>query len=181
MKKKKPLPAAKPSSTDDLSNEERELFLSSFYQDQGSQKFEEKLTRPKAKALDKSELAASDSELFLSFVDSGYLLLKDTQSPPERLIKAKKRGGYDVKIDLHGQFAQDAATNLLAFINENHRQGNKTLLVVHGRGYGILRKTVVSVLETHPLVADYQTAPGRLGGVGAMIVRLLLGRRLRRL
>lgn len=46
------------------------------------------------------------------------------------------------------------------------------MLVVHGKGTGILRNAVWAILERHPLVNDFQVAPSRFGGEGALIVRI---------
>ncbi len=44
--------------------------------------------------------------------------------------------------------------------------------LIHGRGIGVQREIVRSVLARHPLVAGYTDAPPERGGWGATIVRL---------
>ena len=59
------------------------------------------------------------------------------------------------------------------------------VLVVHGRGtrsaggVGVLKALVVEALSeggAAPVVTAFATAPGHLGGEGALLVRLLAGR-----
>jgi dsDNA-specific endonuclease/ATPase MutS2 len=47
--------------------------------------------------------------------------------------------------------------------------------LIHGRGIGVQRRIVQSLLRDHPLVAHFADAPEERGGRGATIVRL--GRR----
>jgi dsDNA-specific endonuclease/ATPase MutS2 len=44
--------------------------------------------------------------------------------------------------------------------------------LIHGRGIGVQRKIVQSVLSRHPQVAGFADAPPERGGAGATIVRL---------
>jgi dsDNA-specific endonuclease/ATPase MutS2 len=45
--------------------------------------------------------------------------------------------------------------------------------LIHGRGIGVQRTIVQSLLAKHPLVASYADAPPERGGPGATIVRLV--------
>jgi dsDNA-specific endonuclease/ATPase MutS2 len=44
--------------------------------------------------------------------------------------------------------------------------------LIHGRGRGVQRAIVQSVLGRHPLVAGFADAPADRGGWGATVVRL---------
>jgi dsDNA-specific endonuclease/ATPase MutS2 len=58
------------------------------------------------------------------------------------------------------------------YLEEAHRLGLKALRIIHGRGVGVQREIVRSILARTPYVADFRDAPGEAGGWGATVVRL---------
>jgi dsDNA-specific endonuclease/ATPase MutS2 len=44
--------------------------------------------------------------------------------------------------------------------------------LIHGRGIGVQRRIVQSLLARHPLVVGFADAPPERGGFGATLVRL---------
>ena len=53
-----------------------------------------------------------------------------------------------------------------------HARGFTEVRLIHGRGIGVQRAIVQSLLAKHPLVAGYADAPEDRGGRGATLVRL---------
>ena len=58
------------------------------------------------------------------------------------------------------------------YLREAHRLGFKALRIIHGRGIGVQREIVRSVLARLEFVADYRDAPAEAGGWGSTIVTL---------
>ena len=52
-----------------------------------------------------------------------------------------------------------------------HARGFREVRLIHGRGIGVQRRIVQSLLRDHPLVAGFADAPEERGGRGATIVR----------
>jgi DNA-nicking Smr family endonuclease len=85
-------------------------------------------------------------------------------------------------IDLHGLTGPEAERELAKFVRARHARGDRTVLVVHGKG--LHSDGGHGVLEDHALhcltegggaiwVRAFVTAPERFGGRGALIVRLM--------
>ncbi|HJT88488.1 MAG TPA: Smr/MutS family protein [Bryobacteraceae bacterium] len=74
--------------------------------------------------------------------------------------------------DLHTVPPRDVQAVVEEYLREAHRLGFKALRIIHGRGIGVQREIVRSVLGRTPFVADFRDAPPEAGGWGATIVTL---------
>ena len=74
--------------------------------------------------------------------------------------------------DLHSVPPRDVRGIVEEYLTEAHRLGFKGLRIIHGRGIGVQRETVRSVLAHTDFVLDYRDAPAEAGGWGATIVTL---------
>ena len=61
---------------------------------------------------------------------------------------------------------------VVEYLDAAHARGFAEVRLIHGRGIGVQRTIVQSVLARHPLVAGFADAPPERGGAGATIVRL---------
>ena len=74
--------------------------------------------------------------------------------------------------DLHSIPPRDVKAVVEEYLREAHRLGFKALRIIHGRGIGVQREMVRSVLARAEFVADFEDAPAEAGGWGATIVTL---------
>jgi dsDNA-specific endonuclease/ATPase MutS2 len=74
--------------------------------------------------------------------------------------------------DLHTVPPRDVKMVVEAYVDEAHQRGFTALRIVHGRGIGVQREVVRSVLARIPYVVDYRDAPLEAGGWGATLVTL---------
>ena len=74
--------------------------------------------------------------------------------------------------DLHSVPPRDVKPIVEEYLLEAHRLGLRVLRIIHGRGIGVQREIVRSVLARSPLVIDYRDAPAEAGGWGATLVTL---------
>ena len=58
------------------------------------------------------------------------------------------------------------------YLGEAAARGFREVRVIHGRGIGVQREIVRSVLQRHPLVESFADAPPDRGGWGATLVHL---------
>jgi dsDNA-specific endonuclease/ATPase MutS2 len=75
--------------------------------------------------------------------------------------------------DLHSVPPRDVQPIVQEYLEEAHRAGFKALRIVHGRGIGVQREMVRSILAKTPFVESFSDAPEEAGGWGATIVTLL--------
>jgi dsDNA-specific endonuclease/ATPase MutS2 len=58
------------------------------------------------------------------------------------------------------------------YLEAAHARGFREVRLIHGRGRGVQRRIVQSLLGRHPLVAGFADAPAERGGWGATVVTL---------
>jgi dsDNA-specific endonuclease/ATPase MutS2 len=74
--------------------------------------------------------------------------------------------------DLHTVPPRDVTAVVEEYLLEAHRLGFKALRIIHGRGIGVQREIVRSVLARTSFVAEFRDAPAEAGGWGATVVSL---------
>jgi dsDNA-specific endonuclease/ATPase MutS2 len=75
-------------------------------------------------------------------------------------------------LDLHSFAPRDVKNAVEAYLEEARLRGFSALRIIHGRGIGVQRETVRSVLARTPFVVDFADAPVEAGGWGATVVTL---------
>ena len=74
--------------------------------------------------------------------------------------------------DLHSFVPEDVAAVVDDYLEEAHARGFAEVRLIHGKGIGVRRRIVRSLLASHPLVVRFADAPPERGGHGATIVWL---------
>jgi len=74
--------------------------------------------------------------------------------------------------DLHTVPPKDVKPVVEEYLEEAYRLGFRALRIIHGRGIGVQREMVRSILARTPIVASFGDAPAEAGGWGATIVTL---------
>lgn len=80
---------------------------------------------------------------------------------------------FDDVLDLHPFDPKDIRSVVEEFIEECRRAGILEVRLIHGKGAGVQRAIVRSLLDKHPAVISFKDAPAEAGGWGATIVSLL--------
>jgi len=75
-------------------------------------------------------------------------------------------------IDLHTFNPKEVPDLLDDYFQACIQAGIYFVRVIHGKGRGILRKRVQSILQKNPQVASFRDAPPEAGGWGATLVAL---------
>ena len=75
-------------------------------------------------------------------------------------------------IDLHTIPPRDVARVVEEYLRQTHEAGFLVVRIIHGKGIGVQRTLVRSILAKTPFVIDWTDAPPEAGGLGATIVSL---------
>ena len=75
-------------------------------------------------------------------------------------------------IDLHPFAPKDIPSVVTEYLEQALEAGFGEVRIIHGRGTGVQRKIVRSILERHSLVRSFKDAPAEAGGWGATVVIL---------
>jgi DNA-nicking Smr family endonuclease len=81
----------------------------------------------------------------------------------------------DGTLDLHTFQAREIASVVKEYVQAAHEAGLREIRLIHGRGKGVQRGIVQSVLEQDPLVKSFHDAPeSHLGATVAVLVATVL-------
>ncbi len=81
------------------------------------------------------------------------------------------------RLDLHAFAPRDVRSVVESYLEAAGEAGFEEVRLIHGRGIGVQREIVRSVLARHPAVAAFDDAGPDRGGWGATVVRLRKGKR----
>ena len=84
----------------------------------------------------------------------------------------EKRKYFNPTLDLRGQRAEDALSQLDHFLDEAQLLGEKELRILHGKGYGILKTLIRERLQHNHDVQSFRSERLELGGDGITVVNL---------
>lgn len=142
--------------TTDISPEDKRLFLDAMGKSQ-----QEKGAEVDFESMLAKESASAAGLLFKKW--DGQLPKKKSRP---KLTKPQRT------LDLHGKTAKDALIAVENFLWQAQASDLQLVLVITGKGAGILKDEVSHRLRQHALVARFQEADRTLGGSGALLVHL---------
>ena len=95
---------------------------------------------------------------------------------PQSTIKNLRQGKMPIfaRIDLHGMTIAQAKITLQKFLFGCQQQNIRSVLIIHGKGSGIIKSAINSWLTNYPNTLCFCSAKPQDGGTGA--VYLLLSR-----
>ena len=114
----------------------------------------------------KSVLGGSIQQLTPNQPDDGSDLDPDNPFPDPITIEIT-----DV-FDLHTIPPRDVKRVVEEYLVLAREKGFRNVRIIHGKGVGVQRETVRSILARTPFVRGWTDAPPEAGGLGATIVRL---------
>ena len=76
--------------------------------------------------------------------------------------------------DLHTIQPREVKLVVEEYLLQAQERGFRSVRIIHGKGIGVQREMVRSILAKTPFVVSWTDAPAEAGGWGATIVRLLV-------
>lgn len=120
-----------------------------------------------------------------SLVQIGIMKLKTKQS---NLEKIKEKNGQNIanmyvksmskastiasQVDVRGQILEDAMINVDKYLDDAYLSGLKQVLIIHGKGTGVLRSGIQQLLRSNQYVASFRRGGFGEGGDGVTVVEL---------
>ncbi len=99
-------------------------------------------------------------------------MIPERQEPAKGSVMEPVHIPIDGNLDLHLFNPKEVSDLLDDYFEECVREGLFEVRVIHGKGSGMLKKRVHSLLAKHPRVASFREAPPNAGGWGATLVTL---------
>lgn len=98
-----------------------------------------------------------------------------TASKKEYETETKKPSSYfpemqSYRLDIRGRKPEECEYEIVRFIDEAYSSGTDRVEILHGKGTGVLKKTVHDILKGHHGVKNYYFAHVEFGGEGITIV-----------
>jgi DNA-nicking Smr family endonuclease len=75
-------------------------------------------------------------------------------------------------LDLHTFNPKEIPDLIEDYLSECIQKGLFSVRIIHGKGQGVLKRRVQTLLERNPVVASVRDAPPEAGGWGATLVEL---------
>jgi DNA mismatch repair protein MutS2 len=76
------------------------------------------------------------------------------------------------RLDIRGRKPEEVDFEIIKFLDDSYMNGQDRIEILHGKGTGVLKKTVKDILDKHEKVKNYYFAPIEFGGEGITIVEL---------
>ena len=98
-------------------------------------------------------------------------------SKKEYESELKKSASYEpelksYRLDVRGRKPEECEYEIIRFIDEAYTTGTDRVEILHGKGTGVLKKTVQDILKRHHGVKNFYFAQVEFGGDGITIVEL---------
>ncbi len=90
------------------------------------------------------------------------------------VIDSRNYSGYSIsapkiKIDIRGEKPEEAEFEIIRFLDDAYTSGLQRVEILHGKGTGVLKKTVHDLLKNHEHIKSFYFAPVEFGGEGITI------------
>ena len=125
--------------------------------------------------LDRKEIEVEVSSVTLRVQTNRILEIvrdKDIKKVEYSSVKVHRPEFTSNSVDVHGLTVDEMTPVVEKYLDEAFLSGQPYVYIVHGMGYGILRKAVHNMLKSNPTVKNYRLGGEYEGGTGVTMVTL---------
>ena len=97
----------------------------------------------------------------------------EPETPERTSVAQRSQSGPGMELDLRGMTAAEARQRLDRYLDDAAMSTLPWVRIIHGKGTGVLRRTVRQFLAGHPLVTSHEAAAPKDGGEGVTIAQLV--------
>jgi DNA mismatch repair protein MutS2 len=99
---------------------------------------------------------------------------RESKAVPLSVSEGGPQQGSSMELNIIGQRVEEALPQVDKWLDEAVLAGFELVRIVHGKGTGALRSAVAELLDGHPHICSYGSAPLEEGGAGVTIVELVV-------
>jgi len=123
---------------------------------------------------DEAEVQAGVMHTRVPLADLERMIEPKAPEEPERIpVTQSLQPSPGIELDLRGLTAEEARHRLDRYLDDAAMATLPWVRIIHGKGTGVLRRTVREFLTGHPLVSSYKSAPPREGGEGVTMAEMV--------
>ncbi|MBK7630034.1 MAG: endonuclease MutS2 [Ignavibacteriales bacterium] len=97
---------------------------------------------------------------------------KENKTVVENNFSSYKISDVNYRLDIRGEKPEVAEFTVVKFLDEAYQTSLERVEILHGKGTGVLKKTVWDILKHHEKVKNYYFAAIEFGGAGITIAEL---------
>lgn len=90
----------------------------------------------------------------------------------DKIYSSFKPAEISYRLDIRGEKPEAAEFEIIRFIDDAYQTGLERVEILHGKGTGVLKKTVADILKKHGRVKSFYFAPIEQGGEGITIAEI---------
>jgi DNA mismatch repair protein MutS2 len=94
---------------------------------------------------------------------------RTTERSAATVLQRAAQAAPSLEFDIRGWRAEEVEPALDQYLQDAALAGMPMVRIIHGKGTGVLRDVVRTILKRHPLVRGWQPAPIEQGGEGATL------------
>ena len=97
---------------------------------------------------------------------------KEKKNITENNFSSYKISDVNYRLDIRGEKPESAEFTIIRFLDEAYQASLERVEILHGKGTGVLKKTVWDILKQHENIKNYYFAAIEFGGDGITIAEL---------